>query len=130
MFILDTNILLRFILQDNIEQAIAARKQMLQHPFTIPIEVIAEVVYVLGKVYKIDRRAVVDHIKNIIYFKNAVIPNKRIVKLALNIYARKKFDFIDCVLVGYSKYKKYEIISFDKDLNKYVKSLTNYTANN
>ncbi|MCH5291731.1 MAG: PIN domain-containing protein [Treponema sp.] len=49
----DANVLVRFIMKDNLEQALAARTSVLSGALFVPTEVFAEVVYVLTKVYKI-----------------------------------------------------------------------------
>jgi predicted nucleic-acid-binding protein len=119
MNILDTNAILRFILQDNQEQASFVEEQMLQNKFLIPIEVIAEMVYVLNKVYKVDRESIRQLVCDILYVRNAVIPNMKIIESALQIFAMENLDFVDCILISYAKIEGYKIISFDQKLNKY-----------
>jgi predicted nucleic-acid-binding protein len=124
MNILDTNAILRFILQDNQEQATFVEERMLQNKFLIPIEVIAEMVYVLNKVYKIDRESIRQLVCDILYVRNAVIPNMKIIESALQIFAMENLDFIDCILISYAQIEGYQIISFDKKLNKYYNNST------
>jgi predicted nucleic-acid-binding protein len=120
MKILDANVLLRFILQDNVDQANFAEEQIQQNNFLIPIEVISEIVYVLSKAYDIDNKTIGQLINDILNLQNAIIPHKRVIELALQVYAQTKLDFVDCVLVGYAKMEGHKIISFDKKLNKYL----------
>jgi predicted nucleic-acid-binding protein len=127
MNILDTNAILRFILQDNQEQATFVEEQMLQNKFLIPIEVITEIVYVLNKVYKVDRESIRQLVCDILYVRNAVIPNMKIVESALQIYAMENLDFVDCILISYAKIEGYQIISFDKKLNKYYNNSNQQT---
>lgn len=123
MNILDTNAILRFILQDNQEQANFVEEQMLQNKFLIPMEVIAEIVYVLSRVYKIDRESIRQLVGNILYLPNAIIPCKQIAESALQLYALENLDFVDCILISYAKTENYKIISFDKKLNKCYNNL-------
>jgi predicted nucleic-acid-binding protein len=109
-----------FILQDNIDQADFAEEQMRQNKFLIPIEVITEIVYVLSKIYNIDNKTIEQIIKSVLNLQNAVISHKRVIELALQVYARTKLDFVDCILIGYAKIEDHNIISFDKKLNKYL----------
>lgn len=52
MIVFDTNAILRYILQDNIEMADIVEAQIMKHSCFLSTEVIAEMVYVLSKVYK------------------------------------------------------------------------------
>lgn len=54
MNIVDANIILRYLLQDAVQFLDQARDKIENHNIFIPNEVIAEVVYVLEKVYKVD----------------------------------------------------------------------------
>jgi predicted nucleic-acid-binding protein len=120
MKILDANVLLRFILQDNVAHANFAEEQILQNNFLMPIEVISEIVYVLNKVYSIDKKTIGQLINDILHLQNAIIPHKQVVEFALHVYAQTKLDFVDCILVGYAKTEGHKIISFDKKTNKYL----------
>ena len=53
MVLFDTNVILRYILQDNPEMAENVEQQLSNSICLIPVEVVAEVVCVLSKVYKI-----------------------------------------------------------------------------
>lgn len=55
MNIVDANIILRYLLQDAVQFLDQARDKIENHNIFIPNEVIAEVVYVLEKVYKVER---------------------------------------------------------------------------
>jgi predicted nucleic-acid-binding protein len=68
--ILDANAVLRFLLGDIKEQAEAAKERIASTVCRIPTEVIAEVVYVLGGVYDIDRKAIADKIDGLIAVKD------------------------------------------------------------
>ena len=54
MVILDANVILRYLLNDNEEMALEAEKVIKAQNALVTIEVIAEVVYVLKRVYAID----------------------------------------------------------------------------
>jgi Predicted nucleic-acid-binding protein, contains PIN domain len=55
MNIVDANLILRYLLQDSAQFIEQARDKIEDHNIFIPNEVIAEVVYVLEKVYKVER---------------------------------------------------------------------------
>ena len=121
MKIFDTNAVLRYILRDNIQMADAVEEVLSKEDCLIPVEVIAETVYVLSKVYKIEREPIKQAIEMITNIDNHIIEHQNVVIHALNVHASSKLDFVDCLLVGYSKVKGYEIFTFDKKLKSQLK---------
>jgi predicted nucleic-acid-binding protein len=117
--ILDANAVLRFLLGDNEEQALATRKKIVSTICRIPVEVIAEVVYVLGGVYTIDRKAIAEKIESLVAIKVDLVENSSVVSFASRLFAENmKLDFVDCLLAGYHKITGYSIFTFDRDLKK------------
>ncbi|MFG6329263.1 MAG: PIN domain-containing protein [Lachnospiraceae bacterium] len=117
MHLIDTNVILRYTLNDNPEMARQAAEIIIAGAYTKP-EVIAEVVYVLKSVYSIQKeeiKAIIQNISAIIYIENA-----RCVLYALDLYASVSLDFVDCLLIAYHKINNENIFSFDKKLNKYL----------
>lgn len=68
MNIVDTNLILRDLLQDAAQFIEQASDKLENYPVFIPNEVIVEFVYVLGKVYKVDRPLVFDSLRNLIQY--------------------------------------------------------------
>ena len=120
MVILDTNAILRYILQDIPTMADEVELQLSNEICFIPIEVIAEIVYVLSKVYGVERDVITKVVTNIIYLSNISIPQIQVVYHALCVYASSTFDFVDCLLIGYSKEDGYSIFTFDNKIRKYL----------
>jgi len=118
MVIFDTNTILRYILQDIQDQADAFEQELSANECIITVEVIAEMVYVLSKVYNIKRELIAESIQGIIKLKERLVENSAIVSHAAGTYASTRLDFIDCLLDGYSKLKGYSVFTFDKDLKK------------
>ena len=76
----------------------------------------AEVVYVLLKVYHVERQEIS---KVLIIFLNSIEINRKDIMIkALEIFADTNLDFVDCILIAYNKTDSVEIFSFDKKLNK------------
>jgi predicted nucleic-acid-binding protein len=117
--ILDANAVLRFLLRDIEEQALAAKEKIALTECRIPTEIIVEVVYVLGGVYTIDRKAIADKIDGLIAIKADLVENSPVVSFAGRLFAENmKLDFVDCLLAGYQKITGCAIFTFDKDLKK------------
>ncbi len=55
MRIVDTNIIVRYVLRDHEEMYAKAKTLLEEQEIFIPLEVVAEVVYVLEKVYRTER---------------------------------------------------------------------------
>jgi predicted nucleic-acid-binding protein len=118
MLHLDTNVILRYLLQD-CEQFIAQSKEYMENSKTyIRNEVFAEVVYVLNKTYQIPRNELANILKELLSMKTIEVDSKEVIILALEIFETKNIDFVDSLLCAYSKLLKVNVVSFDKKLNK------------
>jgi predicted nucleic-acid-binding protein len=120
MVIFDTNAILRYILRDNLEMVAEVRNQLSFDSCFIPVEVVAEIVYVLSKVYNVERVVVAKTITDIANVSNIRVAQKNIVLHALRVYANTTLDFVDCLLIGYAKEERYTIFTFDKKLRKFL----------
>lgn len=122
MVMLDTNIILRYLLNDSEQMADEAENIIKENSAFVTVEIIAEVVYVLKRVYSIER----DAIKSSLFqFLSEVSSNEmEVIKLGLITYSEKNLDFVDCLLYAYHKVKGYEIKTFDKKLKRLLKDET------
>lgn len=118
MVIFDTNAILRYILQDNQIMVAEVKAQLLNANGFIPVEVVTEIVYVLTKVYSVERDVVAKTLTNIANVSNITIAQKNVVLHALQVYASTTLDFVDCLLIGYAKKDGHTIFTFDKKLRK------------
>lgn len=116
----DTNMVLRYLLNDNVQMAEKAEQYLNEGDVFITIEVIAEVVYVLKGVYSIDRKIIVDTVKGFLKLVNC--NEMKVLNFALDTYGGMNLDFVDCVLYGYHSIDGVEIATFDKKLMKLTSS--------
>ena len=117
---IDANVILRYLLNDHAEMSLTARTLIsFGNVYTKP-EIISEVVYVLKRVYQIDK----GDIKNFIHaLLNDISCNEpECVLLAIDIYASVSLDFVDCLLIAYHRINHENIFSFDQKLNKYLEA--------
>lgn len=84
------------------------------------MEVIAEVVYVLQKVYSMERQCIVKSVKKVT--KLVYCEEDEVLELALDTYSNNNLDFVDCVLYAYNQIEGYEIATFDKKLLRLLNS--------
>jgi predicted nucleic-acid-binding protein len=138
MVVLDANVILRYLLNDNeamakeAENVIKTEVTMVLYVHynvrhrtlyviktevtMVPIEVIAEVVYVLKGVYSVDGNKIRDALME--FLSEVTVAEKEVIQVGLDAYAENNLDFVDCILYAYSCVKKYDIKTFDKKLNK------------
>lgn len=122
MVIVDANIVLRYILNDDEDLSEKAEDIIKSKNVRVTVEVIAEVVYVLKKVYLVDKESIREAIKG--FLSDIDIEDNSILLCALDTYFEKNLDFVDCVLYAYKKVKGYDIATFDRKLNKLLSQLS------
>jgi len=118
---IDTNYIVRYLVDDNVEMADIAEEILTTKNVFISNEILAEVIYVLLGVYQIPKIDIANQLLELLDFDNISVSNKKIIKQAFEIFKTKNLDFVDCLLCAYSK--KDEIITFDKKLNKCIRNL-------
>ena len=119
MLMLDANMILRYLLNDHPDMADTVERLLSRENVTVTIEVIAEVVYVLKRVYSLDRKTIASSVQR---FLNLVTPkDEDVLKEAVKTYGNQNLDFVDCVLYAYSLHGGYEIATFDEKLKKLLK---------
>ena len=100
MRFVDTNIFLRFLINDNpqktdacealFKKAVAGEEIL----FTTDM-VIAEIIWVLESYYEVNKKDIRDMVEKILNTENLICPGKEILINALALYHEKNIDFID-----------------------------------
>ena len=116
MVMLDTNMILRYLLNDNEEMALKAENVIKKERVYVTIEIIAEVVYVLKGVYSVEREEIKESL--LAFLKEVAAVEEDVLKLGIETYAKHNLDFPYCILYAYHRMKGYEIKTFDKKLIK------------
>lgn len=120
LWLIDANPFIRYLLNDIPEMADETEQRIKEGAWTT-IEVLAEVSYVLTKVYGMLREPVYEcllHIANSVHFED-----KKLIIYALDLYHNYSMDFVDCVLIARNHLYKTKIFSFDKKIiNKLIPS--------
>lgn len=123
MNIVDANLILRYLLQDTEQFIDKANETMERCSVFIPNEVIAEVVYVLERVYRVERPQIHDSLRNLLGYSNIATNDRSVLFEALKVYREIKIDFVDSLLFAYSKVAGHTVITFDKKLNRMLEEL-------
>ncbi|MFA6145486.1 MAG: PIN domain-containing protein [Sulfuricurvum sp.] len=110
----DTNYIVRYLINDNVEMANSAEDVLMNKNVFIANEILAEVVYVLLGVYQISKDEIADQLIELIDFENISTTNHGVAVQALKIFKTKSLD----LLCAYSQHD--EILTFDKKLTKCV----------
>ena len=121
MKILDANMILRFLLKDDEKSAVIVRNMIKSESVLILPEIIAEVVYVMTRVYKYERTKTVSGISAFLNYHHIVTEKHDVVLKALQYFGDTSLDFADCLLCAYHTVSGYEICTFDKKLNNFIK---------
>ena len=99
---LDTNVLVRYVMQDGGAQATAATRLIesltSDDPGFVPIVVLVEFGWVLESVYERSRDEIADGYERILRARELVVENAEAVWRALRLYAQSKADLADCLI--------------------------------
>ena len=117
MLLLDANSILRYILYDNAGMAKKVCELIENTKVSIRYEVLAEVVYVLNKVYSMPRSEIAECITKVLRLPNVETESEAVLLLALKTYSDVNMDFVDCLLYAFNVKYGYGVFTFDKQLN-------------
>jgi len=120
-FLLDTNVLLRHILNDNKILSSQASKYFQQAESNQAILQItplslAELIWVLKSVYSQPVNRIYDLLVKILSHKNIEVEHKDLVVKALLLAKKHNIAFIDAINFLTAKQEKFMLITFDKKL--------------
>jgi len=107
-------------LLDDAELAKKAIKIIENNRVFIPFEVVAEIVYVLEKVYQAERKEICHSLEILFGGDNIHTYDSDVLLKALEIFSTRKIDFVDTLLCGYSLVRGDEVKTFDKKINRYL----------
>lgn len=117
---LDTNVLLRYLLQDDPKQSPVATRFMeknctSEHPGRISIIVLCELVWVLSRGYKYDRQSIAKVIREMLAAPELSIEQDEAVWQTLRLYEKGSAGFSD-YLIGIlnHRYGVSSTVTFDK----------------
>jgi predicted nucleic-acid-binding protein len=127
VYLIDTNIILRFLLGDHPDlspKATAFMSKVANGTTKAEILdiVIAECVYVMEKFYRIPREKISEKLSKILNFSGIVNSNRSELLQALMKFETSNTDIVDCVLAAISSSSRV-VVSFDKDMLK-LKAVT------
>lgn len=95
--ICDADMILRYVLDDDAVLSSKAAESIEHESMVLDFEIILQVVYVLEKLYSVDRDEIHETVVELSNYPNIEILNKQAFFDALFIFHRSKLDFMDIV---------------------------------
>jgi len=122
---LDTNVLVRYIMQDDAVQSAKATVLLdaltVDAPGWIAIVSVTELVWVLGACYRLDRAQLTDALEALLRTKELMVERAQIVWKAVRVYRNSKADFADCLIACCAASAGCEhIMTFDRGAAKHA----------
>lgn len=99
---LDTNVLVRYIMQDDARQAPLATRLVeslsAESPGFVPLVSVVELSWVLSSAYELDRTQLVEAFEALLRTKEIVVDRAETVWKALRVFQSANADFADCLI--------------------------------
>ena len=103
MILFDTNMILRYLLNDHADMAEQAEKYLNEDDVVVTVEV----------------KELADTIADFLQLVRS--RDMEVLQLALKVYGEENLDFVDCVLYAYHEVHHVTIATYDKKLKKLMK---------
>ena len=123
MVIVDTNIILRYLLNDDEKLNKKAREIIDNNDILITNEVIIEACYVLKKLYKVEKEIIYTLVIELMAQNNIYFTDRALIYETFKVYSKTNIDLVDCILYAYGKIEGQEVKTFDKKLENLIKKL-------
>lgn len=99
---LDTNVLVRYIMQDDLKQSPLATRliesRSVESRGFVPLVSVVELFWVMSSAYEIDRGQLIAALEGLLRTKELVVERAEIVWKALRIFQTANGDFADCLI--------------------------------
>jgi predicted nucleic-acid-binding protein len=127
--LIDANVILRYLLRD--DDALFKKSSILlervksgEEAVVIPESVLAECVYVLLKLYRVDRLIISEKLRGLFAYKGVVNPDKKDLVDSIILFGQTQLSIVDCIVCSKSINNGMSLFAFDDDLrNVYSKRL-------
>ncbi len=124
-FLLDSNCILRYLLNDIPKQADIVEgylKQCKKGNVTLYVPVLAfvESVFIMFKLYKLEKKDIVDRLSDFANIPFLEIENKMSLLSAFKLYSNYNVSFVDSLFLTEAKQTGKQLLTFDKKLKKLI----------
>jgi predicted nucleic-acid-binding protein len=119
LHLIDTNVILRFLMGDDPPKAARAtalmeRLERGEEAVELPDEVLTETVWTLESFYEVPRQETAQKLAALLNFAGVRVSARDILLQALHRYASSTADFVDCLLAARSREGGVPIYTFDE----------------
>lgn len=123
IYIVDTNIILRFFLQDVVSQFNQAKKIFNEAKngkikLVIPQIVIFEINFALKKFYSLGKEDIIEKIEQLVSTAYLEVESRKLFLMAIELYKRKNISLVDCFLISKAEAEEADLFTFDQKLKK------------
>jgi predicted nucleic-acid-binding protein len=122
---LDTNLLIRLVIDDDQKQFIQAGQVIdslsEDDPGWVGLAVIMELVWVLNKTYRIARPGIIHFLSDLLSRKEIIVEQEAVIRQALNAYRNANIGFADCLILASAQAAGCaQTLTFDQDAAKFI----------
>ncbi len=119
----DTNTIIRYLIKDDLKQYAAAEAFFTQvlngvTKAVILEGVLVECIYILTKIYKVPREEAAARLADLLLYKGVQNRDREELRTALNLFAEKNLDIVDCILCAKAWENAAILFTFDEGLKK------------
>ena len=119
----DTNTIIRYLIKDDLKQYAAAEAFFTQvlngvTKAVILEGVLVECIYILTKIYKVPREEAAARLADLLLYKGVQNRDREELRTALNLFAEKNLDIVDCMLCAKAWKNAAILFTFDEGLKK------------
>jgi predicted nucleic-acid-binding protein len=119
--LVDANVILRYLLRDDeslFQNALEVLEKVRtgEEKVVVLESVLAECVYVLLKIYRVNRSTIAEKLGGLLYYKGVVNLDKQDLIDSINLFGQTHLSFVDCLLCAKSKNNAMPLVTFDAEL--------------
>ena len=119
--LVDANVILRYLLRDDeslFQKALEVLEKVRtgEEKVVVLESVLAECVYVLLKIYRVNRSTIAEKLGGLLYYKGVVNLDKQDLIDSINLFGQTHLSFVDCLLCAKSKNNAMPLVTFDAEL--------------
>ena len=132
--IVDANVVLRYLLRDDEELfkksfVLLESVKIGEETIEIAESILAECVYVLLKVYKVDRGVITEKLNELLSYKGIANSDRADLVDALKIFGQTQLSIVDSILCAKALNREMTLFTFDEELAKIYKKKSHHPEN-
>lgn len=113
--LINSDVILRYLLDDIEDQSNSAKEVISSGAATIP-EVIFDVVNILEKIYDVDKNTIKETICG--FIDEIYIDDKALISEALSLYSAKNISYVSALLLARQRLSGDKVFTFDRKLRR------------